>query len=400
MAWLSVFLAFALSALLTSALNWLALGAFRRASAAHWTERARLLWPVRLGAVMCGMSVPLTLAFLGPSVTPVSGAWFLAWVPAGFLGGLLGSFVVHHAAFPARKFYQWLVFMLCLGLFRVVPLLLWVIMGMISLSIGPVRPMVLAIVVLVQLFVSFGLWLWPLRWLGLLQPASPSLETTVRDLAQIMHVRVRHVWETPPVTANAFASPVWGAVVVSRETVAVLSADELRSLLAHELGHLAEPRHVTVRRILGAFWMIPFAAAGQLTTWLGSGGVLLALAACFVWLRLALRLSRSEEHRADAAAALASGSGAVSARALEKLHEAAFIPANLRASGMTHPALYDRMLAAGVTPDYARPEVPSRMALNGWIAILLWFGSAVFAMSGSRAHHENDHNPAPGRVGR
>ncbi|MBL9172320.1 MAG: hypothetical protein JNL10_02195 [Verrucomicrobiales bacterium] len=43
----------------------------------------------------------------------------------------------------------------------------------------------------------------------------------------------------------------------------------------------------------------------------------------------------------------------------------------------THPHLYDRMLAAGVTPDYPRPEKPSRLTLPGWICLALLMGTFV-----------------------
>lgn len=52
------------------------------------------------------------------------------------------------------------------------------------------------------------------------------------------------------------------------------------------------------------------------------------------------------------------------------------IPAVLR--GGTHPSLYDRVVAAGKTPDYARPKPPTR-----WPLLLIWPGLGallVFAL--------------------
>ncbi len=45
---------------------------------------------------------------------------------------------------------------------------------------------------------------------------------------------------------------------------------------------------------------------------------------------------------------------------LEKLYETGGISVVLRSSGGTHPELYDRMVRAGVPPDYPRPAVPSQ----------------------------------------
>ena len=43
---------------------------------------------------------------------------------------------------------------------------------------------------------------------------------------------------------------------------------------------------------------------------------------------------------------------------LEKIYEANLVPVVLGAKRTTHPELYDRLVAAGVTPEYYRPEAP------------------------------------------
>ena len=47
------------------------------------------------------------------------------------------------------------------------------------------------------------------------------------------------------------------------------------------------------------------------------------------------------------------------ARALEKIYEANLLPVVLREKRV-HPDLYDRLVAAGATPAYARPKPPPR----------------------------------------
>lgn len=65
-----------------------------------------------------------------------------------------------------------------------------------------------------------------------------------------------------------------------------------------------------------------------------------------------------------------SDSGVVYARALEKLHEDTLLPAVVAKEHLTHPHLYDRLLAAGVTPDYPRPKPAGSMAWNGLLVAI------------------------------
>jgi hypothetical protein len=79
------------------------------------------------------------------------------------------------------------------------------------------------------------------------------------------------------------------------------------------------------------------------------------------------------EKRADQIAADKQLQEGVYARALEKLYRENQIPAVNVNDRQTHPHLYDRMLAAGITPDYPRPAKPQRFTVMGW-ALLIIFG--------------------------
>jgi hypothetical protein len=48
------------------------------------------------------------------------------------------------------------------------------------------------------------------------------------------------------------------------------------------------------------------------------------------------------------------------ARALAKLYQANEMPAVMPRKRMPNPHLYDRMVVAGVTPDFPRPDRPAR----------------------------------------
>src|SRR5207249_9576995 len=80
------------------------------------------------------------------------------------------------------------------------------------------------------------------------------------------------------------------------------------------------------------------------------------------------------------------------ARALEKLHRLNLMPAVTSGSGV-HPSLYDRMIAAGVTPDYRRPVAPTyRRTFGALMAPVALLGAITVAFAVWR---ESDDRLAP-----
>jgi hypothetical protein len=74
------------------------------------------------------------------------------------------------------------------------------------------------------------------------------------------------------------------------------------------------------------------------------------------------------EKRADKIAAENQAQDGIYAHALEKLYCDSLIPAVSSSNRKAHPHLYDRMLAAGIQPDYPRPAKPEIM---GWSGLLI-----------------------------
>ena len=77
------------------------------------------------------------------------------------------------------------------------------------------------------------------------------------------------------------------------------------------------------------------------------------------------------DRRADSEAILRQTDEGNYARALEKLYRINLIPAVMPARGQIHPHLYDRMLAAGVTPDFPRPKPPGTLHWTFIIPIII-----------------------------
>jgi hypothetical protein len=57
---------------------------------------------------------------------------------------------------------------------------------------------------------------------------------------------------------------------------------------------------------------------------------------------------------------------------LARVYEDNLIPAVLPQTGRSHPDLYERLLAAGVQPDFPRPKPAQPNAVHGWILAMLF----------------------------
>ena len=86
-----------------------------------------------------------------------------------------------------------------------------------------------------------------------------------------------------------------------------------------------------------------------------------SLVAPFVYRRVSHKL----EMRADRLAQAHELDPGTYARALERLYQDSLLPAVEAKERATHPHLYDRLLAAGVTPDFPRPTAAGYMAWHG-----------------------------------
>ena len=175
---------------------------------------------------------------------------------------------------------------------------------------------------------------------------APELYGIVAELAQRAGLPMPKVYVIPGDTPNAFATgrnPKHAAVAVTEGITRLLSRDELRGVLAHELSHV---RHrdtlisCVAATLVGAItWMAhmaQFAAlfGGSRSSDDEGGGNPIGLLAVAIFAGLAasllqLAVSRSREFEADAAAARLLGDGEPLARSLEKLERGAkLIPMN------------------------------------------------------------------------
>jgi Zn-dependent protease with chaperone function len=218
----------------------------------------------------------------------------------------------------------------------------------------------LGLALLALFFFLHGGGLLLARLLGLARPAGARLRAIVEQAASRTGVRPLGVYELRWRITNAFAFPLGGRLAFTDTLLAKLTDEEVGAIAAHEMGHLGEPRRVA---LLGTIPGILFLALGTARPFIHSFGpgafMALGLGAAAVAI-LFRRVVRRLEVRADAVAHVYEGDPGAYARALEKTYAADLTPVVLASKGTTHPNLYDRLLAAGVTPPYARPLPPSR----------------------------------------
>jgi heat shock protein HtpX len=179
---------------------------------------------------------------------------------------------------------------------------------------------------------------------------APGLYATVEDLARRLDMPMPRLYVSPEPQPNAFAtgrSPNRAAVCVTQGITQVLEEDELRGVLAHELGHVRN-RDILISSVAAAVAMaIMFVS--RIAMWgamFGGGddddggniiGILaLVILAPIAAMLIQMALSRSREYGADATGAKTIGDGEPLARALEKIEAyAKQVPMNINPAEAT-----------------------------------------------------------------
>jgi heat shock protein HtpX len=162
---------------------------------------------------------------------------------------------------------------------------------------------------------------------------APRLYEMVRELTTRADLPMPRLYMIPQDQPNAFAtgrSPKHSAVAVTRGIVKLLSEDELRGVLAHELAHVRN-RDILISSvaatIAGAITYL-----GYMLLWFGGdddsplglvGALALVLLAPIAASIIQLAISRQREYSADATGAEISGNPESLASALLRLEEGA-----------------------------------------------------------------------------
>ena len=304
---------FAAGAVLNTFAHWIGLYSWRKAQHAHWTERARLLWPVRVTAITNVIVLPVLIHQVHDLLWTENSGWWFAYMFAGCLGALLGTYPLETKLFPNLTFRTWT-----------------------SLSLG---------------------W-WGIRlggWISL-------------------------------IATMIFMPPAWGW-------------GTLLTTLAYLLFNFFVLSGAATRILLLAGCLKE--SDPSLERLLQDAAPLILVLLMFLLARFARTLSVEFEGRADSQAVTDQLSEGVYARALEKLYEANQAPAVTSKKPRTHPHLYDRLIAAGVTPSYPRPPAPSGMTWIGRLyalAMLFLLGLTIARDTSQEAPSSADTPSRPSRT--
>ena len=344
----------------------------------HWSERARISYPFQVLLAGAAILTPL-IHFVGAlsfprELLPLPKPVFVLgiYVVALLTCNMVVAHWTHRYRDDAGTSLQNLK---DLGVTLYIYLSTLALMGFISSFMPPQWGMLAALyillLVLVYLFMNVGGWLRLGRLLGVFRPADAELRTLVTNLAQRIGQRVPTPYLVNWRKANAYAVPLSNAVCLTRKAREILTAAEIEAVLAHEMAHISEPLRVRITRtLLPLFMFLPMFTMAYWNSDSSPYGLLPAFGAVVVGIIIYQRLARRMEVRADALAQQTQTDPGTYPTALAKLYEANLTPAVMPAKRKVHPHLYDRLLAAGVTPDFPRPQPPRRWGIWAALAII------------------------------
>lgn len=372
-----------LSSLGLAALNWLALIPWRRHREEHWAERARRLWPVVVATRSAIWTVPLAAILSLTMLEPDASLWLLFGTGvAGLVGAMAGALPLNREVFP-RLGWNELLRQSAIGL--CLHLLLWIVFAVIALAMPDTfdwRAVALGIAALaLQLFWARSGWLRLGLRIGLFAPAPERLRHIVANVSAQTGIACRGTWIMRTGTCQALALPLSRELVFTDRLLEIMPDEEIAAICAHEFGHLAESRGTLLLRLLRAAIFLPWIFLTPLVHAFGTLGLYIPLAVIVVVPKLTASLVRRLEAKADTVAAANESDTGAYARALLRLSEDNRTPMVFPGKGVTHPHTYDRVLAAGVTPDFPRPKAPASMSWHGiLLAGILGAELAAFAI--------------------
>lgn len=375
---------FCVAFLLAWGLNWLALIPWRRSNQEHWTERARRLYPVRMAAVWNVWLIPANCILAQVWLFSEAEALWAVTGLCAWIGAILGSYSFDREVFPLLRFPAWLRYVAATWVLR---------FGVWAVFIGAVAIMphefgwhVAALVggvLLFHLLLQYGLGSWLARRFGLLCPPTERLRSIVADTAQRMTVPFRTVWL---LTGPYSFAGVWlttRELLFSERLMDTHPDEEVAAICAHEMGHLKESKMTLLGRIVGSMVLFPLLLLSPALGTFGPLGLMLIAMVIGVLVVFNRRLARRMEKQADRVALENERETGTYARALERLYQTNQMPAVMPDNRRAHPHLYDRLMAAGVTPDYPRPAAPERLAWPAIVTAALAGMLAVFKMASS-----------------
>ncbi len=361
---------------------WLLRPLSRLRSPAHWSERARLGFPARTRLVSWAMTSTVLVAmawvlWLG-RLTPIGVA--IAPACAILIATMLAVARVGRIVAPDRPRVTWrgVLGLLALGPGSLVVLAVLCVVASEQFDLRTALAVVLAAAA--SLTWASGAPAALATRIGLFRGPSADVAALVSESASRVGVAPPPVSIAELPMANAFALVPAERLVITRAVVDELPRDALVTIVEHELTHFREPRALRVARFVSSMALVPVvlvrAAHGA---WGLSGLAAIGVAISLLVLVLA-RVRHQLERSALPEPGDAAARGVAYARVLERIHELNGVPAVMRGFFAKQSSLYDRMIAAGAEPTFARPAPPPRLL----VPLLTCFALALVSLMGTR----------------
>jgi hypothetical protein len=328
----------------------------------HWTERARLVFPARQAMLRLALFCPILAGAMAAIYAGPLSRWsamrlgLVAGAAAALAAAIPTHFLLREASSSRISARNWLRSVACFWL------LVWPNWGVVFVA-GAFLPVdsrmaplaAIAVAAPVFLWLRLGGAVWLARRLGLAWPARAEVVAAMDRAAAAAGVR------KPLVLEIIWASPnilVWQAppsVLVTEAAASTLTGEQLQAVTTGPLRVLGERDLIRGTRIALAFAPLLFVNAKYILIQVFPLGPLLSVSvfACLWWAgSLALKrwgASREPEPGAAAQVALAA----------ERAYEIGLWPVvTSNDPNKRSPDLFDRLVAAGITPSYPRPEPP------------------------------------------
>src|SRR6059058_3257344 len=218
-------------------------------------------------------------------------------------------------------------------------------------------------------FASARIVLWSYRAKLVTEAEAPKLFWIIREVTQQANLPMPKVAIIPTQTPNAMATgrnPQHAVVAVTQGILTLLTEDELRGVLAHEISHVRN-RDILVMSVAATLagaisfmarmfgWNMLFGGGSRdrngnaATLILALVGMILAPIAAIL---VQLAISRSREYKADYSGAKTIGQPLALASALEKLEVANRRRHRVRQSGVPEPLHREPVPGWGVRTDF------------------------------------------------
>ncbi len=350
-------------------LNLIGIIAYRKTVGAHWTERARVLYPARLAAKTYILFLPVIVVALLRLTWPAASDHVFIELAVALCGVLLGTWFFDSEVVPWLTWKIWWQEVVLGWGIRAVR---WSVYVVAISQIGPhwrwQSALIAGGVIVFDLWMGLGGLMRLFRALGQVPDAPERVRAIVSEVCQRMKVPMPAVWSSPSSMCNAMALIWIRALLFTDVLIERLSDAELRGIAAHEVAHLDESRATRVFRVAAFLAVWPWLFIRSLIGVLGAAGIFTLLGWWWFVRYAMVALARRMELRADRAAVeMDETQKAEYAAGLARIYEVSLMPAVMPNGRQTHPHLYDRMLAAGVTPDFPRPAASEKYSTTSFL---------------------------------